>query len=447
MNDVVFELLVILVLAMVQAVFVAAEIAILTIRRSRVEQLIDDGQRGAKLVRRLSEEPARPLAVIQIAVTFVGFLSSAYGAVNLPTRLESVFSNVPILRDYAAGTALIVETILLAAFFIVFGELVPKTLALAHTDRYALVLAAPVDVLGRLLRPVVWLLSGITRVITRALGANVSHRAVISTDELKLIAERAGEEGVLEAEEEQMISAVIEMSERRLHEVMVPRTSMTALSVTSSLDDAIDTIIREGHSRIPVYDGSVDQVCGILYAKDLLPFLKGEDKRPNLRTLLRAPLFVPESMSIDDLLRKLQGRKVHLAIVLDEYGGTAGMVTIEDLLEEIVGEIQDEYDQEEPLVVKVSDDEARVDGRAAVEDLGEALDVDLSTLEDADEYDTVGGLVYHRIGGVPKPGDRVDLPEAGIVLTVETIAGRRVGKVLAVRQRPENGSDREERAD
>jgi CBS domain containing-hemolysin-like protein len=287
---------------------------------------------------------------------------------------------------------------------------------------------------------VVWLLSGITRVITRALGANVSHRAVISTDELKLIAERAGEEGVLEAEEEQMISAVIEMSERRLHEVMVPRTGMTALSVTSSLDDAIDTIIREGHSRIPVYDGTVDQVCGILYAKDLLPFLKGEDKRPNLRTLLRAPLFVPESMSIDDLLRKLQGRKVHLAIVLDEYGGTAGMVTIEDLLEEIVGEIQDEYDQEEPLVVKISDDEARVDGRAAVEDLGEALDVDLSTLEDADEYDTVGGLVYHRIGGVPKPGDRVDLPESGIVLTVETIAGRRVGKVLAVRPRPQDGA-------
>jgi putative hemolysin len=441
MNDFFFELLVILILALVQAVFVAAEIAILTIRRSRVEQLIDEGQRGAKLVRRLADEPARPLAVIQIAVTFVGFLSSAYGAVNLPARLESVLSGVPVLRDYAAGTALVIETILLAAFFIVFGELIPKTLALAHTDRFALALAVPVDLLGRLLRPVVWLLSGITRVITRGLGANVSQRAMISTDELKLIAERAGQDGVLEAEEEQMINAVIELGERRLHEVMVPRTEMTALSVTSSLDDAIDTIIREGHSRIPVYDGTIDQVCGILYAKDLLPFLKGEDKRPNLRTLLRAPLFVPESMSIDDLLHKLQGRKVHLAIVLDEYGGTAGMVTIEDLLEEIVGEIQDEYDQEEPLIVRISDHEARVDGRAAVEDLGEALEVDLSVLEDAAEYDTVGGLVYHRIGGVPRPGDVVELEEHAIVLTVESIAGHRVGKVLAIRQRPQDGSE------
>jgi putative hemolysin len=446
MSDVVFELLVILVMALLQAIFVAAEISILTIRRSRVEQLIDEGQRGAKLVRRLNEEPSRPLAVIQIAVTFVGFLSSAYGAVNLPDRLASLFSNVPFLRDYAYGTALVVETVLMASFFIVFGELVPKTLALAHTDRFALVLAAPVDLLGRILRPVVWLLSGITTVITRAMGANVSQRAVISTDELKLIAERAGEEGVLEAEEEQMINAVIELSERRLHEVMVPRTQMTALPVTASMDETIDTIIREGHSRIPVFDGSIDQVVGILYAKDLIPFLKGADRKPNLRSLLRAPLFVPESMSIDDLLHKLQGRKVHLAIVLDEYGGTAGMVTIEDLLEEIVGEIQDEYDQEEPLIVKLNDDEARVDGRAAVEDLGEALEVDLSTLEDAGEYDTVGGLVYHRIGGVPRPGDRVELPDQQVILTVETIAGRRVGKVLAIRQRRAS-TEPEERAD
>jgi putative hemolysin len=446
MSDVVFELLVILVLAMVQAVFVAAEIAILTIRRSRVEQLIDEGQRGARLVRRLADEPARPLAVIQIAVTFVGFLSSAYGAVNLPARLEGVLANVPVLQDYASGTALVIETILLAAFFIVFGELIPKTLALAHTDRFALALAVPVDVLGRLLRPVVWLLSGITKVITRALGANVTQRAMISTDELKLIAERAGEDGILEAEEEQMINAVIELGDRRLHEVMVPRTQMTALPITTSMDDTIDTIIREGHSRIPVFDGSIDQVIGILYAKDLLPFLKGADRKPNLRTLLRAPLFVPESMSIDDLLRKLQGRKVHMAIVLDEYGGTAGMVTIEDLLEEIVGEIQDEYDQEEPLIERVSETEARVDGRASVEDLGEALEVDLSTLEDANEYDTVGGLVYHRVGGVPRPGDRVELPEQYIVITVETIAGRRVGKVLVIRNRPTDGEP-EERAD
>ena len=187
----------------------------------------------------------------------------------------------------------------------------------------------------------------------------------------------------------------------------------------------------------------MDEIVGVLYAKDLLPFLKSGGPKPDLRKLLRAPLFVPESMSIDDLLHKLQGRKVHLAIVLDEYGGTAGMVTIEDLIEEIVGDIQDEYDVEEPLTVRISDDEARIDGRAAVDDLAEFFDVDLGSLEDADEYDTVGGLIYHRIGGVPRPGDKVQVEEHGLTLTVETIDGHRVGKILAVR-RPRGDSDDDE---
>jgi putative hemolysin len=216
--------------------------------------------------------------------------------------------------------------------------------------------------------------------------------------------------------------------------VMVPRTGMTAVPVTATMDEVIDTFVREGHSRIPVYKDTIDEIVGVLYAKDLLPFLKGGGLKPDLRKLLRTPLFVPESMSIDDLLHKLQGRKVHLAIVLDEYGGTAGMVTIEDLLEEIVGDIQDEYDVEEPLTVKLSDDEARVDGRASVEDLAELFDIELGGLEDADEYDTVGGLIYHRIGGVPRPGDKVELTEHGLTLTVEVTDGHRVGKVLAVRR-------------
>src|SRR6185312_4822366 len=235
------------------------------------------------------------------------------------------------------------------------------------------------------------------------------------------------EQGILEAEEEQMIQAVIELGDQRIHEVMVPRIAMVTLSATASMDEAIDTVIDGGHSRIPVYEETIDEIIGILYAKDLLPFLKGSvSERPALRSLLRTPVFAPESMSVDDLLHEFQRRKVHIAIVLDEYGGTAGLVTIEDLLEEIVGEIQDEYDEEEPLIVRLSDDEAHVD------DLAELFDTNLG-LEDADEYDTVGGLIYHRIGGVPKPGDQVEVD--GLTLTVETTDGRRVGKVLAVRHR------------
>ncbi|HEU0243605.1 MAG TPA: hemolysin family protein, partial [Candidatus Limnocylindrales bacterium] len=197
--------------------------------------------------------------------------------------------------------------------------------------------------------------------------------------------------------------------------------------------EAIDLFVTEGHSRVPVYETSNDEIVGILYAKDLLPFLKTDAvDRPALRSLLRTPVFVPESMSIDDLLHEFQRRKVHIAIVLDEYGGTAGLVTIEDLLEEIVGEIQDEYDVEEPLVELLDDNSARVDGRASVDDLLDLWDLKLQ-LEDEDEYDTVGGLVYHRIGGIPQPGDEIRVD--GLRLTVETTDGRRVGKVLVARER------------
>ncbi|HJP87887.1 MAG TPA: hemolysin family protein, partial [Candidatus Limnocylindrales bacterium] len=293
---------------------------------------------------------------------------------------------------------------------------------------------------GRVLRPIVALLTGVTSLITRSLGVSTQREASISTEELMLIVERGGEQGVLEAEEEQMIHAVIELGDRRVHEVMVPRIAIVALPVTTTIDEAIDTIIAEGHSRIPIYEESVDEVVGILYAKDLLPFLKngGGDPRPALRTLLRTPVFVPESMSIDDLLHELQRRKVHIAIVLDEYGGTAGLVTIEDLLEEIVGEIQDEYDVEEPMVVRLSDHEARVDGRADVDELLELFDLDLK-LEDAEEYDTVGGLMYHRVGGVPAPGDSIEVD--GLRLTVESTDGRRVGKVLVTRRLEKDPDD------
>ncbi len=236
-----------------------------------------------------------------------------------------------------------------------------------------------------------------------------------------------------------MINAVIELGDRRIHQVMVPRIHIVSIPASASFDEAIELVVQEGHSRIPVYETSVDEVVGILYAKDLLPFLKSTSAEPpSLRSLLRTPVFVPESLSIDDLLHEFQRRKVHMAIVLDEYGGTAGLVTIEDLLEEIVGEIQDEYDEEEPLIERLGDDRARIDGRAAVEDLVELWDIKLE-LEDEEEYDTVGGLVYHRIGGVPQPGDEVLLN--GLRLTVESTDGRRVAKVLVVREHALDGED------
>ena len=424
------ELLIIAILILLNAFFVLAEYSLIRVRRTRIEQLVEEGNRGAKRVNRLISQPGRFLATIQIGVTFVGFLAAAVAGASVVEDLEGVLDDIPALANSASIIALLVVTLIVALITIVFGELVPRAIALAHAERLAIVFAAPIDVLGRILAPLVWLLTTLTNATARLVGVSEQEQERVTPEELMILVERGSEQGVIEAEEQQMIGAVLELGQQRVHEVMVPRIDITALPVETPLDEMIRTIVAEGHSRIPIYEESIDNVVGILYAKDLLPLLSGGE-RPDLRTLLRTPLFVPESISVDDLLHNLQRRKVHIAIVLDEYGGTAGLVTIEDLIEEIVGEIQDEYDVEEPMVERISDNEARIDGRASIDDLTETFGVDLDD-EDKEQYDTVGGLVYHEIGGVPAVGDIVEVD--GLTLTVESTDGRRVGKVLVVRR-------------
>jgi magnesium and cobalt exporter, CNNM family len=425
-----WELLAIAILILLNGIFVGAEIALISIRRTRVEQLVDEGSTGARVVQRLIRNPGRFLAVTQIVVTFVGFLASAVAAVSLTVRVGELLARIPVLASIAEGLALLIVTAVVALFTIVFGELVPKTIGLGRPEPVAIFLARPIDWAANLLGPLVAFLTAVTNVVTRPLGIKPGEEASITAEEFRLLVERSGDTGVLEAEEEQMIHAVIELGDRRIHEVMVPRIDIDAVDVESDFDDVVAKMIDAGHSRIPAYEESIDNVVGILYAKDLLRFLKTDGDRPSLRDLLRTPYFAPESMTVDDLLHELQRRKVHIAIVLDEFGGTAGLVTIEDLLEEIVGEIQDEYDVEEPLVVKLSDNESRIDGRADIDDLVELYDIQLDEGE-LEQFDTVGGLVFHRLGGVPHVGDVVSVD--GLTLTVESTDGRRVGKVLAVR--------------
>ncbi len=434
------EILIIALLILLNGVFVAAEFALVRVRRTRIEQLVDEGNRGARRVNRLVSQPGRFLAVIQIGVTFVGFLSAAFAGASIVDDLAKLLAKITLIAPQADLIALLLVTAVVSLFTILFGELVPKAFALAHAERLALLFAGPVDLLGRVLSPLVWLLTTLTQAITRLFGIADIQQERITAEELMILVERGGEQGTIEAEEQQMIGAVLELGEQRVHEVMVPRIDIKAVPSTATLDDIVDTIVAEGHSRIPVYDESIDSIAGILYAKDLIPFLaKGE--QPEIRSILREPLFVPESISVDDLLHNFQRGKVHIAIVLDEYGGTAGLVTIEDLIEEIVGEIQDEYDVEEPMIEPISDDEARIDGRASIDDLTDHFGIELDS-EDKEQYDTVGGLVYHEIGGVPNVGDTVEVN--GLTLTVESTDGRRVGKVLVVRRRDENGDSTEE---
>ena len=432
MGSSLLELIVIALLVGFNGVFVAAEIALVTVRRSRIRQLSEEGDARAKRVARMTEQPARQLATIQLGITFIGFLAAAFAGATMAGQLAGWLQDLG-LGGSSDVIALLVVTLFVSLVTIVFGELVPKTLALAHAERYALALARPMDALGVLLGPVVWLLTSVTHAVTRVLGVRDVTDEAISSEELRILLERGTEQGTIEAEEEQMIGAVLELGEQRAHEVMVARVDMVALPVEASLGDIVETIVSEGHSRIPVYEDSIDNIIGMLYAKDLLPYLVGEDRPPSIRRLLRTPLFVPESMLVDDLLRSLQRRRVHIAVVLDEHGGTAGLLTIEDLLEEIVGEIQDEYDEEEPMIVPLGELEARIDGRTDVDDMLEHFGTSLDG-DDQEEFDTVGGLVYHHVGGVPAVGDTVQVD--GLKITVEATDGRRVRTVNVVHTPP-----------
>ena len=416
----------ILLLILLNGFFVATEIAFVTVRRSRIDQLAEEGDRRAQRAQGLLRDPGRFLAVIQVAITFLGALASAVAAVEIVQLIVVPLASIEFIGASAPAVAILVVTLAVAFVQIVFGELIPKGFALANPDRMALLSAAPITLFSRAVSPLVAVLVFVTKLISKPFGIDPTRSPELSSAEIRLIVEQGSQQGVIEAEEEQMIGAVMSLGESKLHEVMVPRIDIAAIDTSATFDEAVEVVLKEGHSRTPLYEGSIDHVVGILYAKDLLRIIAARGPRPRLVDIMRPALFAPESQSVDDLLHELQRRKVHMAIVLDEYGGTAGLVTIEDLIEEIVGEIQDEFDEEEPMRVEVARGEVLLDGRAGIDQLTELIDPPLD-LEDDEEYDTVGGFVYHRIGRVPVVGDAVEV--APFSIAVIKVSGRRVGKV------------------
>jgi putative hemolysin len=439
----VFDLLVVISLILVGGFFAASEIALITAKRHRLQQLADDGNGAARTATRLTEDPSRFLATIQIAITFLGFLAGAVGAVAFSSGLANLIDEIPFtpIQEAADTIAFVAMTLVIALASIIVGELVPKTLALNFPERLALVVSRPISLLQSLLWPIVWAVTRVSAVLVKLLGGKEKPQGgYLSTEELKMLIETGSQQGGIEEEEKEMIHGVIELGDKRVHEVMIPRIGIRAINVDDTLDEVLDMIVRAGHSRLPVFEENLDNIVGILYAKDLLPYLKGNGVGHadiDIRTLVRAPVYVPESKPVDDLLHEMQVAKRHIAIVVDEYGGTAGLVTMEDVVEEIVGEIQDEYDTEDPMVEDVSSDELeayRIDGRVSMDDLRDLFDLSDDDEEDEDAYDTVGGFVVHRVGRIPLPGAEVPFRD-DVVIRVDAAEPRRVAKVLAARPR------------
>ncbi|HUF07366.1 MAG TPA: hemolysin family protein [Candidatus Binatia bacterium] len=439
----VFDLAVVVVLILVGGFFAASEIALITVKRHRLAQLAEEGSGAARAAQRLTEDPSRFLATIQIAITFLGFLAGAVGAVAFSSGLADIIKLVPVawLRETADTIAFVFMTLVIALASIVVGELVPKTLALNFPERLALLVARPIGIIQGILSPIVWFVSRLSLILVRLLGGTEKPQGgYLSTEELKMLIETGSEEGGIEEDEKEMIHGVIELGDKAVHEVMVPRIGIRAVNVDDPIDEVLDMIIRAGHSRLPVFEESLDNIVGILYAKDLLPYLKGNGRGNggiSLRDLVRPPVYVPESKAVDELLQEMQSAKRHIAIVVDEYGGTAGLVTMEDVVEEIVGEIQDEYDKEDSMVEDLSTDEQlafRLDGRVSMDDLRDLFDLSDDDEPDEEAYDTVGGFVVHRVGRIPLPGAEIPFRDE-VLIRVEAAEPRRVARVVAARPR------------
>lgn len=431
------SLALIFVLTLLNALFSMAETALVSVRRSRLEQLIDEGSKAARVARRLAEDPPRFIATVQVGITLLGFASAAVAATSLARPLIAPLAALPVIGPGAAQTlAVIVVTILVAFVSMVLGEIAPKSLAVQAPDTWALRLSPFVNFCATLFAPLTWLVVRVSNVLVRPFGARAQFESpIITKEELEQIIGAGTEHGELDQNEQEILTNVFDLSETPVRSVMTPRIDMTALPVGSSLDTILDTILTSGHSRIPVYEETIDHIIGIVHAKDLLPIFKAEGHDVNLRKVMRAAHFVPETKRVSDLLAEFRRSNQHLAIVQDEYTGTEGIVTIEDLLEEIVGDIRDEYDVDEPEIQVVSSTESLIDGRMKIDDVNDRLGTNLPT---GGDYDTISGFVFGELGREPSVGDRVR--ENGHEFVVEHVDGLRIRTVRAIRV-PGNNRD------
>ena len=419
------QILGILILTLFNGFFAATETSVISVSRARIQQLADDGVSNARIVRGFHQNIERFLTTIQIAITTVGFLASAIGAVSFSDDLGSVIGNEVI--------AVILITLAIAFVSIVLGEIVPKTMAITHAERFALLSARVILVTQSAFHPLVWLISHTSNLITHRFGKEaLTTVPTVTEEEIKLMVDTGGKEGVIEEGEREMIHGVFELGELTVGDIMSPRVDIVTLEGDSTLADAIHTSSEHGYSRIPVYEETIDNIKGVVYVKDILPYVEADKLDTLVRDVMREPYFVPESKKLSDFLQEMRLKRVHAAICVDEFGGVAGLVTIEDVLEEIVGEIQDEHDAEEPRVEMVNELEAVVDPAVSMNDLNDMLGTSLEN----EEVDTLGGAIYAQLGRMPDEGDTVDLN--GITVSVLAVEGTRIKKVL-VRKEPQPG--------
>jgi len=421
-GSILLELLLILILVLINAFFAASEMAMISLNKNRVIRLADEGNKKAQLLINLMSEPSKFLSTIQVGITLAGFLASASAAASISKRLSNVLNNFNIPRS--EEISVVVITIILSYITLVLGELVPKRIALQKSEEIAMFSIKPILFISKFTSPFVKFLTFSTNSLLKMFGININNlEEKVSEEEIRSLIDVGEENGVINEIEKDMINGIFEFDDTLAAEIMTPRTNVFAIEVNMPIREIISKIIEEQYSRIPVYEGEIDNIIGVLYMKDLFEHLANEKiDHISTRNILRPAYFVPENKNIDALFKELQNTKNHMAVLIDEYGGFSGIVTIEDLIEEVMGNISDEYDINDELIIKVDEKTYLINGLTSINEVNNVLDLSLPS----NDFDTIGGFIISLLGTIPKENEHHSIEYENLTFEIQKINEKRI---------------------
>ncbi len=424
-NSILFQLLFLAFLTLVNAFFAGAEMAVVSVNKNRIKVLADEGSKRAALLQTLFEDSTKFLSTIQVAITLAGFFSSASAATGISQVLGGWIAQFGI--PYSNTIAIVVVTIILSYFTLVFGELVPKRIALQKAEAFSLFVVQPIYIISKILSPFIKLLSLSTNGFLHLIGMKTENlEEAVSEEEIKKMLETGSENGVFNEIEKEMINSIFSFDDKTAKDVMVPRREVFAIDIEEPLEKILDEILETRHSRIPVYEEQIDNIIGILQVKDvMIEARKKSFEEVDIRALLKEAFFVPDGKSTDELFREMQKTKNRMAVLIDEYGGVSGILTVEDLVEEVMGEITDEHEEEVVELQKIGEKEYLLDGSILIEELNEKLNLKLET----ENYDTLSGYLIEELGYIPKDSGQCELDADGVHFKILEVKEKRIRKV------------------
>lgn len=426
-SNVFIQVAIIFLLILVNAFFAMSEIAIITLNDNKIKKMANEGHKQAKKIAGLLENSSNFLAIIQVGVTLSGFLTSASASAVFSEKLASLLSFLPFSQDVLSGISMIIVTIILSYFSLVLGELVPKKIAMRYSEKISFKAVGILKVVEILFSPFIKFLSFSTNFVLKLLGLDSSDMdETVTEEEILMMVDEGEEKGVFEGNTKDMIKNIFEFDDKKVSEIMTHRTDIFAVEDNNTINDAITVSLEQGCSRIPVFHEDIDDIIGVVYAKDLLRFTKENSLDVNVTKVMRKAFYIPESKLCSELFSEMISSKTQIAIIVDEYGGTEGLVTMEDLVESIVGDIQDEYDNEEEDIKRVGEGSFSVDGTIPLDEIEELLNINMPE----SDYDTLAGFMVDKLGKIPSSSEKNSVDFAGYNFSIEKVKDRRILKVL-----------------